>query len=147
METPPRSYFYMYRFSPSSRVYMYIYLYASASCVWPAAGQDVAPAPKPEGFVVSKTQGGRCRRLHFVGGCWRIPGEHYRNFVDFGQEVPADHLFNARCKDCFPAALTAERAAEEEVEGSASDGSASSSSSGSGAGDFADIEPGPSAMP
>ena len=84
-----------------------------------------ASAP-PQGFVVSKTQGGRCRRLHHVGFCHRVPGEHYRFFDDYGQELPAEHEFNHRCKDCFPAGAAAP---ENEMEMEVSDGEDSSSSS------------------
>ena len=41
------------------------------------------------------------RRLHFVGGCWRVPGDHYRHFEDWGQQLPPASRFAARCKDCF----------------------------------------------
>ena len=67
---------------------------------------------RPAGFVVSITRGGRCRRLHFAGGCSRIPGEHHGKLDDFGQVVPPESAYSHRCKDCFPAGITT-RTAEE----------------------------------
>ena len=84
---------------------------------------------RPTGFVVSITRGGRCRRLHFAGGCWRIPGEHYGKFDDFGQVVPPESAYSHRCKDCFPAGITTRTVEEAEAEASGSSGSSSSSSS------------------
>jgi hypothetical protein len=92
--------------------------------------QDLARDDAPMGFVVSKTKGGACRRLHFVGGCFRRPGEHYRSYEDFGQQVPESSLYNARCKDCFPAGVFSQAAEEAEEAGSDSDGSESVSSAG-----------------
>ena len=92
---------------------------------------DVQAAP--QGFVISKTRGGKCRRLHFVGGCWRVPGEHYRSFEDWAQQEPGAHEFNCRCADCFPAPKAADREEECEAEASESDGETSSEDS--------DVEP------
>ena len=78
---------------------------------------------------MSITQGGHCRRLHFVGGCFRLPGEHYKCYESFGQAIPEPHLFNVRCKDCFPADKAVARAEEAEIAASESDGSSSASSS------------------
>ena len=90
--------------------------------------QDEEAELSPVGFCISTTQNGACKRLHFVGGCHRVPGEHYKNFKSFGQEVPAEHLYNFRCKDCFPADRAAARAAEAQVEASSVDGSSSGES-------------------
>ena len=111
---------------------------AEADILQLLALQDEEARVRPAGFVVSRTQGGRCRRLHFVGGCFRVPGGHFRHYDDYGQSIPEAHLYNARCKDCHPAGKAAARALEEEVEGSASDGSASSSSQALSAGAFAE---------
>ena len=98
------------------------------------AAQIVDEEPyRPMGFVVSITRGGSCRRLHFTGGCWRIPGEHFRRFVDYGQQVPSDEQFTHRCKDCFPAGRPVAVAEEAEIVASASSGSSSSASSGASA--------------
>ena len=87
---------------------------------------------RPTGFVVSITRGVRCRRLHFAGGCWRIPGEHYGKFDDFGQVVPPESAYGHRCKDCFPVGIVAYAAEEAEPDASGSSGSSSSSSSAAG---------------
>ena len=87
--------------------------------------QNDGVAKKPVGYIIAKTQRGAFRRLHFGGGCKRIPGEHYLDWEELGDRVPAPHEFNARCLHCFPADK-AETKAKEEKE--ASDvGSASSS--------------------
>ena len=90
--------------------------------------QDELDSPSPQGFVVSHTRGGHCRRLHFAGRCFRVPGEHYKQFRAYGQDYPAEHLYDLRCKDCFPAGKVAARAAEEQELQSDSDGSSSSAS-------------------
>ena len=90
--------------------------------------------PPPAGFVISVTQGGRCRRLHFAGGCFRVPGEHYRIFEDLGQQEPPDHQFTHRCRQCFPSSL-------EVRPSSPSSDSASSSSSSSGAAETPGADP------
>ena len=54
------------------------------------------------GFVVSLTKfGGKFRTLHFVGSCYRVPGEHYRDFIAYGDLPPSDHELDARCTQCF----------------------------------------------
>ena len=94
------------------------------------AAADLEPdeLPTPQGFVISITRGSRFRRLHFAGGWWRKPGEHYKNFVDCGQRCPSPHEVDARCVDCFPAD---KMEAKDPDEGSASATSSSSSSSSS----------------
>ena len=85
----------------------------------------------PSGFVISITRGGQCRRLHFAGGCWRIPGEHFGSFDDYGQIVPPESAYTHRCKDRFPAGIISRQAGDAEAEASGSSGSSSSSSSAS----------------
>ena len=87
--------------------------------------KEVDEAPK--GFVISRTRGGRERRAHFVGGCFRIPGEHYRDFEDPGQRAPEAHEIKHRCKDCFPVEKATERAVEDKEDASCSSGECSSS--------------------
>ena len=87
-----------------------------------AANADVETS-RPTGFIVSVTRGGLCRRLHYAGFCFRVPGEHIKNFEDWGQREPADHVYNLRCKDCFPAPA----AKDMDVEASDADGSSSDS--------------------
>ena len=97
---------------------------------------DDEKAP-PSGFVISITRGGQCRRLHFAGGCWRIPGEHFKRFDDYGQVVPPESSYTHRCKDCFPVGIVSRQAEDAEAEVSGSSGSSSSSSSASGLADVA----------
>ena len=89
--------------------------------------EDKAPT---EGFVVSHAKGSRVRRLHFMGGCWRIPGVHYHRYVSYGQEMPPPSAMNARCRECFPPAAEAEKA-EVLAEPEDSDDSGTTSSSDS----------------
>jgi hypothetical protein len=87
----------------------------------------------PQGFVCSVTRDGRFKRLHFVGGCFRVPGEHYKKYRSYGQELPAANLYNEKCKDCFPKDAESKsleiQAAEDE---SVSDASSESSVGGNG---------------
>ena len=87
------------------------------------AEEDATP---PTGFVVSITRGGKGRRLHHTGCCFRVADEHFRKFEDHGHVEPEPHLYNLRCEDCFPAAAAA--VVREEAEHEASDGSEASSS-------------------
>ena len=93
------------------------------------AMQDPDTPSRPMGFIVSVTKGGRFRRLHFAGGCWRIAGEHYHRFEDWGQECPPADRVHARCSDCFPAgkAPAAPPPQAEDVEDDASSDTSSSS--------------------
>ena len=81
----------------------------------------------PKGFVISKTRGGKVRRVHFVGGCFRVPGEHYRDYEDLGQRAPLPHEITHRCKDCFPLERESERQVENEELASDTSGESSSS--------------------
>ena len=56
---------------------------------------------KPHGFVVVRTDKGRMRRLHFVGSCYRVPDEHYRDYTVWGDQLPDSSEIDARCKQCF----------------------------------------------
>ena len=58
-----------------------------------AAHADVETSrPTAFAFVVSVTRGGLCRRLHYAGFCFRMPGEHYRICEDCGQQEPAESV-------------------------------------------------------
>ena len=92
-----------------------------------AGGEDVPDVP--QGFVISITRGGRMRRAHFLGGCFRIPGIHYKRFESLGQRAPEPHEVTHRCLDCFPAERLSVAAVEAQDEASDSSGEASSSSS------------------
>ena len=81
----------------------------------------------PRGFIIAVTQRGRLRRVHYGGGCFRKPGEHYLDWEELGERAPDPHEFNARCLHCFP---QDRQLAREEEAGDESDlGSASSSDS------------------
>ena len=47
---------------------------------------------------------GHCKRrtLHKGGECHRVPGVHYREFVDCGSEMPTVSDYDHACRDCFP---------------------------------------------
>ena len=82
--------------------------------------------PPPSGFVVSITK--QVRRLHFVGSCYRIPGEHYRSFDKWGTFLPPAAEIGVVCKNCFRGGWAA---AEALAAGEDSSGSSSTSSSSS----------------
>ena len=54
----------------------------------------------PFGFVVAITTTD-LRRLHFVGACGRAPGQHFRNYILYGDRVPKSHEFDKACLSCF----------------------------------------------
>ena len=89
----------------------------------------------PEGFIIQITQR-KVRRLHFVGCCAKIPGEHYKVFECYGTMLPNEHDFDCICTTCFKggafelgvASLGPGQAPREE-EPSSSSSSASTSSS------------------
>ena len=89
----------------------------------------------PEGFVIAFTQK-RLRRLHFVGCCGKVPGEHYKVFEPYGNLLPPESAFDLVCGVCFrgehlaPASRVPGVSEEDlEVADSASGSSSSSSSS------------------
>ena len=94
------------------------------------ANLEPASRPPPQGFIVSITRGGKMRRLHFAGGCSRIPGEHYREWLDMGQNLPAPHLYTTRCLNCFPEDKRTAEISAEPLESSSDESSSSTSSSG-----------------
>jgi hypothetical protein len=83
------------------------------------------PEVAPWGFVISKTRGGRHRKLHHVGSCKRVPGVDFRDYEVFGDTMPANSLLDSLCKWCFG---TTELPAEEESEAESFDSSSSSRS-------------------
>ena len=100
-----------------------------------AVALQVRDTPEsPQGFVVEHQRGGRLRRLHFARACRRVPGEHYKVFIDWGEVMPADHEFDDICDKCYPPASrptaveleAAAAQAEEPSENSESSGSESS---------------------
>ena len=65
-----------------------------------AARVEVGAKAAPRGFIIAVTQRGRLRRVHYGGGCFRKPGEHYLEWEELGDRAPEAHEFNARC--CQP---------------------------------------------
>ena len=63
--------------------------------------EDELPVATPHGFVVSQVSA-RQRRLHLVGHCVRRQGEHYRDYIVFGDAVPTESDFDKVCCSCFP---------------------------------------------
>ena len=76
------------------------------------------------GYVISKTCGGRCRRLHFVEACRLVPGWHYTDFEVWGEILPPEHEVSAVCKICLKNGLAGAVESPAEM----SEGSTSSSS-------------------
>ena len=66
-------------------------------CSRTAAEQDLPPS----GFCIAITAK-KIRRLHFVGSCWRVPGEHYKTFSCWGEVLPPVHEIDVVCSTCFP---------------------------------------------
>jgi hypothetical protein len=67
------------------------------------AAEDRASAEQesaPEGFVIQITLR-KIRRLHFVGCCPKVPGEHYKIFESYGTLLPSEYDFDCLCKSCF----------------------------------------------
>ena len=90
---------------------------------------DEAVPPK-SGFVIAFSDKGRMRRLHYVGACFRVPGEHYRQYTCHGDMMPEDNLIDARCKQCFPEGRPAPTPPGEVDSGDEEDSTSSSRSSG-----------------
>ena len=94
--------------------------------------QELDEPEAPKGFIISISMRGLCRRLHFAGGCFGVPGEHYRLYESSDQKCPDASLYTHRCKDCFPCGKQIELKQEQELVMS-EDGEASASSSSSSA--------------
>ena len=97
--------------------------------------------PVPEGFCIQYTIR-KVRRLHFVGSCKKVPGEHCVEFDCWGDLMPPEFEFDVVCDVCFKGGLMspvvlAPDDMEDEVLASSSSSSASSSESDS------DVETGP----
>ena len=92
--------------------------------------------PPPQGFVIAISRRGAFKRLHFAGGCWRVPGVHYHHFQECGPVMPELAHIDARCKDCFPGNMPKGAPTTQDVsEQSASEEEGSTSSSSSSAAD------------
>ena len=97
-------------------------------------------ADAPDGFVIQLTIR-KVRRLHFVGCCAKIPGEHYKAFEVYGDMLPNELDFDCLCRVCFkdgdlkPSSLGPDQEPLELEVSSSSSTSSSSSSSESGEGE------------
>ena len=80
--------------------------------------------PGPFGFVASKTNRGRVRRLHYLPECYLIPGVHYKEYDVWGNDCPKEADIDAVCFICLPRGVAQPPPEEEDVV------SPSSSSSG-----------------
>ena len=45
-----------------------------------------------------------------------MPGLHYKEFIDCGQEFPLHELIHARCTDCFPEDKTKKKDVEQDLD-------------------------------
>ena len=90
-----------------------------------SAGLDEVEPPTT-GYVVSKSSGGRCRRLHCLDACWMKPGVHYAHYEVWGELLPQEHEITAVCKHC----LKSGPAWAKSPQPSSGEGSSSSSSGG-----------------
>ena len=95
-----------------------------------AHAEQLRPEVAPWGFVVSKTQNGRHRKLHHVGSCFRVPGLHYKEFDVWGDVVPPLSELHSQCANCFGKGGVVREAPVAEQESEVSSVSSSSSSSG-----------------
>ena len=68
-----------------------------------SAGEGSASPPEPVGldYVVSISCKKQIRTLHRVGWCFRIPGVHYREYVNLGAVLPEGANFHRCCKSCW----------------------------------------------
>ena len=66
-----------------------------------AEAEMARPQVAPWGFVVSITRGGKHRKLHHVGSCWRVPGVDYKEYETFGDIMPESSELDSLCDRCF----------------------------------------------
>ena len=97
-------------------------------------------APLPEGFVIAVTTR-RVRRLHFVGCCGKVPGEHYKVFEVWGDLLPPDHEVDVTCTVCFGGDKSSPRAKAQALGGEALVAETSSSSSSDSSSSSSSAEP------
>ena len=57
--------------------------------------------PKVTGYVVSISTKKHVRRLHFLGGCHRVPGIDYLDYEQMGEHVPDPDTYDAYCGQCW----------------------------------------------
>ena len=80
---------------------------------------QAAEEPKSGDYVVSISLKSRHRCLHRVKSCFRLPGDHYKNFAAFGESMPGPEDYDAICQDCWKT----ESKANEDMEGDTSSSS------------------------
>ena len=56
-------------------------------------------------FFVSLVGRSQKKTLHKGGECFRVPGIHYRSFLNLGSEPPEPESYHKLCTDCFPKGL------------------------------------------
>jgi len=79
-------------------------LFREASAVVVCAPEEAdheVPAGE-QGYVVSLGKRD-WRRLHYLGGCSRMPGIHYLRYEFLGQERPEPDRYDEVCKQCWGA--------------------------------------------
>ena len=98
---------------------------------------DSAPSDKEddecvpsEGYVISISNKRKIRCFHLIGGCYRRPREHYRNFVVCGGVVPPAADYIQVCRACWPTGRDVE-VESEQPDSDNSEATESSSSEGS----------------
>ena len=64
------------------------------------AQQRAEEEQPPRGFCIAVTNR-RVRRLHFIGNCGKVPGEHYKVFECWGDLLPPEHEIDVLCDICF----------------------------------------------
>ena len=80
-------------------------------------------------FFVSIVGRSRLKTLHRSGECYRVPGIHYKEFLDLGDQWPDKTAYRKACKVCFPKQVGP--SGSDDKESSSSEDEVSSSDSGS----------------
>ena len=52
-------------------------------------------------YVISVSGKKQLRRLHYCGGCHRVPGVDYLDFVNCGATLPSTHEYDDYCHQCW----------------------------------------------
>lgn len=89
------------------------------------------PQKPPQGFIISISEGGRLRRFHFAGGCWRILGEQYKRLKTWANGHRRRPHSPTSCKLCFPGQGREEAAQSEDGSGTSTSSSSTASGGGS----------------
>ena len=73
---------------------------ALAEVALPPVEEEPLLPCEERGFVVSISKLG-WRRLHYLGGCSRVPGVHYLSFDLLGEAAPTPDLYDDTCRQCW----------------------------------------------